>query len=197
MDSTVQPRMSLRSRYRPHLITDQQQLVSLLPTPQTPNITTVNESRRPLPANASITASALATVDRTGWNSRVDHALNEIIRGHHGYKPDQSVYGDINRMFDATLCTLILIASGDLNISSEHLLWSEAFLHGIRDRYGKHPPNVRKLLGFIKHIQGMVAAGKNGSMAERCGLFASTYQDALPENVTLTRIKSPTGNATV
>lgn len=197
MESIVQPRMSLGLRYRPKLITDQQQLMSLLSTPKNPNLTAVNESRRPLPSNSQITPNALATVDRTGWNSRVDHALNEIIRGHHGYKPDQSIYGDINRMFDATLCTVILIASGDRNISEEHLLWSEAFLHGIRDRYGKHPPNVRKMLGFIKHIQGELAAGKDSSMTEKSELFARTYRDALPDNVALTRIRPPTRNATV
>ncbi|XP_062537325.1 uncharacterized protein LOC134205765 [Armigeres subalbatus] len=191
------PRMVLRSRYQPKLIANQHQISLLLQSPKTPTPNVTNESRRYFPADSIINSSVLATMDRTGWNSRVDHALNGIIRGHRGYKPDQSVYGDINRMFDATLCTLVLIASRDHNISEEHLLWSEAFLRGVRDRYGNHPPNVRKLIGYIKHIQGKMAAREDSTMAEKSDLFTRTYRDALPDSVAVTRIKPKIGNVTV
>lgn len=175
---------------------NQQQMSSLLPSSNHQTQTTINQASSQLLPDKTVTTSARKAIDRTGWNHRVDHALDQIIRSHVGYQPDHSIFGDINRMFDATLSTLILIASGDVNISEEHLLWSEAFLRGVRDRYGKHPPNVRKLLGFVKHLQNLQTS-RNGERGEKNDLLARTYQDALADTMELTKISPPKGNTTV
>lgn len=216
---TVKPgRTAFRHNIRPRIIKNQHELSSLVPTPaarpasrdQT-GTTRINESTfrtpggppsassssRMLKPSDAASASLFSVLDRSGWSVRVEHAVNEIIREHSARQQDTSIYGDTNRMFNATLDAVIIIAnavggSGKVDISDEHLLWSEGFLRGVRDRYGNHPPNVRKLLGFIRHLwDDKVAKGAVGA-ADASQLFLQTYQDSAGQqaNVT-TRIPPP------
>lgn len=181
---------AFRSKYRPKLAKNQHDLSSFLVSPDVTNRHTLGES---------LAGGLPSALERTGWSYRVEHAVNEIIRDHNTYQQDPPIRGQTYRMFDAALSTSVLLASGETNISVEHLVWSEAFLRGIRDRYGNHPPNVRKILGFIKHIWTRQAANtSSGSTSNDVSdLFVRTYHDNVPQNVTLTKIHPPSGNATV
>ncbi|XP_058456150.1 uncharacterized protein LOC131433661 [Malaya genurostris] len=190
------PQTVFRRNYRPKVVKTQHDLSSLLITPDfAPELPIVNnESTLRTPGDKpKLLFSAL---DRTGWSHRVEYAVNEIIRDQSECQKDKSVQGDINRMFEATMSTVVLIASGDSNVSEEHLLWSEAFLRGIRDSYGNHPPNVRKMLGFIKHLQDSLSKRneitRNGDSGDVSELLVRTYRDHMPANVTLTKVPPPT-----
>uniref|UniRef100_A0A1Q3G080 Uncharacterized protein n=2 Tax=Culex tarsalis TaxID=7177 RepID=A0A1Q3G080_CULTA len=214
-------RTAFRHNIRPRIIKNQHELSSLIPTPAArpvsrdhsattrnnestfrtpggPPISSSSSSRMLKPSDAA-SASLFSVLDRSGWSVRVEHAVNEIIREHSARQQDTSIYGDTNRMFNATLDAVIIIANavggctgggGKVDISDEHLLWSEGFLRGVRDRYGNHPPNVRKLLGFIRHLWDEKVAKGTAGAADASQLFQQTYQENAG-NVT-TRIPPPT-----
>lgn len=227
---TVKPgRTAFRSNIRPRIIKNQHELSSLLPPPtsaaprdQSTPLPTNNDStfRTPGgPASSSsssssrkptdaASASLFSVLDRSGWSVRVEHAVNKIIREHSARQQDTSIYGDTNRMFNATLDAVIIIANGigggcngaggKVDISDEHLLWSEGFLRGVRDRYGNHPPNVRKLLGFIRHLWDEKVAKGSAGAADASQLFLQTYQDNLGGQANMTtRIPAPVPPPTV
>ncbi|XP_055620743.1 uncharacterized protein LOC129765012 [Toxorhynchites rutilus septentrionalis] len=178
---------AFRTNYRPKLAKTQHELSSFLISPGVSTHQALSDSSS-IRGSSDKSARSLSMLDRSGWSYRVAHALDIIIRDHNTYQQAASISGQIYRMFDATLSTVVLMASGETNIPGEHLVWSEAFLRGIRDRYGNHPPNVRKLLGFIKHIQ----TSQGQATSDMCDLFERTYRDTVPQNVTLTRIHPPT-----
>ncbi|XP_055600740.1 uncharacterized protein LOC129749709 [Uranotaenia lowii] len=184
------------STYQPQLVLNQNDLSMMIAESASPAASstrreeTCSKARPKL--NEPLDRTQLRSLlDRSGIDQRINYAIDETIRS--AQTPSEI---SMNRLFDSCMSTVILIASGDMNVSNEHLTYSEGFLRSVRDRYGNHPPNVTKLLRIIRNIR-QERTNKDGTDSIGGDVFQETFNDNIPENITLTKIPAPTANGTI
>lgn len=60
---------------------------------------------------------------------------------------------DPNRMLNVTITTVMLLASGRINLPIEYFMWTELYLRTIRNEHGQQPRNIASLLTYLAHLK--------------------------------------------